>query len=261
MKEYLMKVFETRYFWSHLARCELKARFRRSKLGLLWTVLQPLILTMIMALVFATIFNQPLGEYAIYILSGIVVWNMINGSIVAGGFSILSAEQYIRQFNHPVSIYSLRSSILNLVTFAIEMIALAVWILFTAPANLFLGFITLPLTVLLFFCLSWPVTTIAGFMNCKYRDYPQIMALVMQAIWYVSPVMFQKQIFSNNEYLKILYQMNPITHILNLIRAPFIYGQIPSASDYFFVIGIIFIFLILAISINKKNEKKIIFYL
>jgi len=261
MKQYLYKIYRTRYFWSHLARCELKARFRRSKLGLLWTVLQPLILTIIMAFVFSTIFKQTLGEYAVYILSGIIVWDLMTGSVVAGGNSILSAEQYIRQFNHPITIYTLRSAVLNIITFSIELVALLIWITLTKPINIILGIITFPLTAILLFLLSWPLTTIAGYSNCKYRDYPQIMMLIMQAIWYVSPVMFQRQMFEGNVYLKWFYDHNPITHILNLIRSPFLYGELPSILDYVYVIIAIIVFCYLAYRINKENERKIIFYL
>ncbi len=261
MKEYWIKIYKTRYFWSHLAKCELKARFRRSKLGLLWTVLQPLFLTMIMAFVFSTIFRQPLGEYAVYILSGMVVWNMINAGIIAGGSSILSAEQYIRQFNHPITIYSLRSAVLNIVTFLIEFIALVIWIAISNPTNLLWGILTLPLNIILFFALSWSLTTIAGFTNCKYRDYPQVMGLIMQTLWYMSPVMFQQSVFNSNKYLQLLYEFNPITHILNLIRKPMLYGQLPDGYDYLYVILSVICFAAFAYYIHNKNEKKIIFYL
>ena len=261
MKEYWIKIYKTRYFWSHLAKCELKARFRRSKLGLLWTVLQPLFLTMIMAFVFSTIFRQPLGEYAVYILSGMVVWNLINAGIIAGGSSILSAEQYIRQFNHPITIYSLRSAVLNIVTFLIEFIALVIWIAISNPTNLLWGILTLPLNIILFFALSWSLTTIAGFTNCKYRDYPQVMGLIMQTLWYMSPVMFQQSVFNSNKYLQLLYEFNPITHILNLIRKPMLYGQLPDGYDYLYVILSVICFAAFAYYIHNKNEKKIIFYL
>lgn len=261
MKEYWKNIYRTRYFWSHLARCELKARFRRSKLGLLWTVLQPLFLTMIMAGVFSTVFRQPLGEYAVYILSGIVVWNLVSASIIGGGNSILSAEQYIRQFSHPVSIYSLRSAVLCLITFMIEMIALTIWVLFTRPINLLIGIAIFPVTLILYFILSWSCTTISGFCNCKYRDYPQIMSLCMQALWYMSPVMFQKQVFEGNDKLFLLYELNPVTHVLNLVRNPMLYGTMPSALDYSYSVLLCAVFATWAYSVNKKNWKKIIFYL
>lgn len=104
LKVYLSKVYNSRYFWSHLARNDLKSRFRRSKLGMMWIVLQPFFLTIIMSAVFSTVFRTDMGEYLAYILSGIVVWDLISSSTIAGGGCILNSEQYIRQFNHPITI-------------------------------------------------------------------------------------------------------------------------------------------------------------
>lgn len=261
LKVYLNKVYDSRYFWSHLARNDLKSRFRRSKLGMMWIVLQPFFLTIIMSAVFSTVFRQDMGEYLAYILSGIVVWDLISSSTIAGGSCILNSEQYIRQFNHPITIYTLRYALLNIITFAIEINALVFWVILSKPLNLVLGFLTLPLTLFLYFLLAWPITTIAGYSNTKYRDYPQVMALVMQTIWYLSPVFFKKEQFTSNKALSKLFDLNPITHVLSLVREPFLYGRLPSAYNYAYVLLTIVVFGFFAYKINQKNEKKIIFYL
>ncbi|MEG1584669.1 MAG: ABC transporter permease, partial [Anaerovorax sp.] len=75
MKEYLQKLYESRFFWVHLAKLELKNKFRRSKLGFMWTFLSPFLLTMIMSVVFSTVFHQDILTYTPYILSGILFWD------------------------------------------------------------------------------------------------------------------------------------------------------------------------------------------
>lgn len=261
VKEYLLKLYNSRYFWTHLVRNDLNSRFRRSKLGMLWIIVQPFFLTIIMAFVFSTVFKQSLGEYAIYILSGIIVWDLISASTTSAGTCIMASEQYIRQFNHPISIYTLRYALLNTITFLIEINALVIWVIINNPFNLIVGLLTLPLTAILYFGIAWPITTIAGYSNTKYRDYPQIMALVMQTIWYLSPVFFKSEQFTSNVYLAKMFNWNPITHILNLVREPFLYGRFPSFANYSYVVGIICIFGLWAYFVNKKNSKKVIFYL
>ena len=261
LKKYSFKIYKTRYFWLHLAKSDLKARFRRSRLGFLWQVIQPLFLTIILSVVFSTVFNQPLGSYAIYVLSGIVVWDLLQSCVIGGGNCYINSEQYIRQYNHPITIYSLRYAVLNLVTFLMELIALVIWILFVSPENLIFAIITLPLTIFLYFPMIWGLTTISGYMSVKYRDYPQIMVLVMQMIYYVSPVFFKQEMFTTSETLVNLLEYNPITHILNLIRCPFVYMTMPSSIDYIFVICTDIIIAFCAYRVNKNNEKKVIFYL
>lgn len=261
MKEYWRKIYKTRYFWSHLAMNDLKARFRRSKLGMLWTVLQPLILTLILSFVFSTVFQQELGSYSMYILSGIVVWDMMQASVVGGGNSLFASEQYIRQFNHPITIYSLRYSVMNIMTFLLESVALVIWVLFFQPENLILAFFTVPFTVFLYFPMVWGLVTIAGYSGTKYRDYPQIMVLVMQTIYYFSPVFFKQEMFMANKVLETIFELNPITHILNLIRYPFVYMSMPRIVDYMYVVAADCIIVLWAMRVNKKNEKKVIYYL
>lgn len=261
LKEYILKVYKTRYFWWHLSKSDLKSRFRRSKLGLLWQVMQPLCLTIILSFVFSTVFHQPLGNYAIYVLSGIVVWNLLQACIIGGGNCYIYSEQYIRQYNHPVTIYSLRYAVLNIITFLMELIALVIWVLFVSPENIILGIMTLPLTLLIYFPMVWGLVTISGYMSVKYRDYPQIMILVMQMIYYISPVFFKQEMFTSSEALTNLLQYNPVTHILNLIRCPFVYMEMPSLLDYVFVILTDVIIVFWAIITNKNNRTKVIFYL
>lgn len=261
MKEYWKKIYNTRYFWLHLAKNDLKTKFRQSKLGLLWAVIQPLFLTIILSFVFSVVFKQSLGEYSMYILSGIVVWDLIQLSVVGAGNSLFASEQYIKQFNHPIAIYTLRYAIVSVALFLMELIALIVWVIIFAPQNIIIGVVTLPLTVLLYFPLVWGCSTVAGYSGAKYRDYSQIMALVMQMLYYISPVFFKQEMFMTNQVLKLIFEINPVTHLLNLIRAPFVYMKMPNLRDYVFVLIVDLIILAWAFVVNKKNEKKVIFYL
>lgn len=261
MKNYIDKIYSTRYFWLHLAKAELKYKFRRSKLGILWTFVNPLLLTLLMTIVFGTVFGMSYTDYAPYILSGLIVWELLTVSVIGGGNSFLTAEPYIRQCSHPIVIYPLKSALVNTGSFFIAINALIIWMLFVAPQNIILGIMTLPLTIVLYFLLSWGIVCTASFINTKFRDYPQVMALVMQVLWYVSPVFFRREMFTSNEYLKILFNLNPVTHILSLVREPFLYGKLPSAMNYLYTMIIIIIVWSVAIINIRRQEREIIFYL
>lgn len=261
MVSYIKKLYDSRYFWFFLAKKEIKFKYRRSKLGGLWMMIQPLALTLILSFVFSTIFNQPMGEYALYVLSGLVVWDLIMSAFNAGGQSLISVEAYIRQFNHPKTIYTLRTAIVFTYTFVVELLGLIIWLLLIKPENVLFGLITLPLTVLLVFLFSWEVTTIAAYTNSKYYDYPQLIALIMQAVYFISPIFLQTETFVNKAGLNALYTYNPITHFLNLIREPFLYKRMPALFDYGFVVVVLLVFGMIAYLVNRKNEKTVIFYL
>jgi len=245
----------------HLARIELKNKFRRSKLGILWTFLSPLCLTAIMSVVFAAAFHIEITAYAPYVLSGILVWELITSSFLGGSGAIIANDAYIRQFNHPISIYTLKSAIVYIISFLISIISLFLWVLFVHPVHVLVGLYTLPLTTILLFLLAWGGTTIAAYTNTKYRDYPQMVPLILQALWYVSPVFFQRGMFEGNPWLAEWFQINPITHVLELIRKPFLEGGLPSPADYLMTALMVLIIDLAAVRINGKNEKDIIFYI
>ena len=261
MKNYIKKLYESRFFWTHLARIELKNKFRRSKLGILWTFISPLCLTAIMATVFAVAFQSDIIDYAPYILSGLLFWEVLNSALQAGANSIIANGAYIQQFNHPITIYTLKSAIVYVINFIISMISLEIWVCFINPQNLFLGFFTLPLTAIIIFGIAWAGSTIAAYINTKYRDYPQMIPLIMQTLWYVSPVFFQEDMFESNALLYAWFQYNPITHLLFLIRKPFLYGVLPSIGDYLYGIAVVLILTLWAYYLNKKNQENIIFYI
>lgn len=261
MKDYLRKVYESRFFWIHLARLELKNKFRRSKLGIMWTFLSPFLLTLIMSIVFSTVFHQDIVTYTPYILSGILFWDILGSSFNGGSYVIVSNDAFLRQFNHPASIYTLKSAIVYTISFLISTVSLFIWVLFTSPENLVVGLISLPLTVLILFALAWGGTTISAFTCTKYRDYPQMVPLILQTIWYVSPVFFQESMFQQNKLLYLWFHINPITHILHLLRKPFLHGEFPSCVNYLVSIAFVMAVDMLAIHINQKNSKNIIFYI
>jgi len=261
LKTYLQRVYDARFYWIHLARIELKNKFRRSKLGLLWTFVSPLCLTAIMSIVFSVAFNMDIVTYAPYILSGILVWELVSASFNAGGMAIVGNESYIRQFSHPITIYTLKSAIVYTISFLISMTALVLWMLVTEPKNLLVGLITLPLTALLLFCLSWGATTIAAYTFTRYRDYPQMVALILQTIWYLSPVFLQESMFLSNPVLSKWFSINPVTHMLALVRKPFLQGSFAEWIDYAYMFGIIIVAGCVAFRMNRNNEKDIIFYI
>ena len=259
MQNYLERIWSARYFYTYLARAELKYKFRRSRLGLLWTMVMPLVLTIMMTLILGNLLNVEMKDYAPYIFSGLLVWDFLMGSVVGGCNSLLVSEPYIKQYRHPFAIYPLKTTLVNITSFLIAIVGLAIWILFYKPMNLIVAIFALPVSALCLFVLGWPIATLTSFTNLKYRDFAQIATLGMQLLWYMSPVFFQPTMFKTAS-LQLLWQFNPVTHILNLLRAPMLYGSFPTLVDYGFVLGTAAILYLLAAIRIRNSEKTLIYY-
>lgn len=257
---YWKGVWCARYFWTHLAFSDLRSRWRRSFLGVFWCIVQPLGMTLLLALVFSKLFNTDIATYAPYILSGIIVWECVTACVTGGALSFVQADAYIRQTKHPLAIYTLRTVLVNLIVLMLASVALFAWSVIAFPENFgwqWLGALSLyPLLALVL----WPLATFLAYVGTRFRDIPHATGLVMQALWFVSPVYFEAKMFRDGG-LDGLIDYNPIYHMLQLIRAPLLDGEWPTIENYGYTLLAAVILILLAWLVGRKAERKVIFYL
>jgi lipopolysaccharide transport system permease protein len=255
-----MGIWEARYFWLHLSLADLRSKWRRSFMGMMWSILQPLGMTLLLALVFSRLFHVDIVLYAPYILSGIITWEFMASSLTGGSLAFVQADAYIKQCKHPLAIYTLRLILSNLIVLMLASSVLWVWVLIVLPQNIGLPW----LSVLTFFPLValiiWPLASLLAYLGARFRDIPHVMGLVLQAVWFISPVYFEEKMFRNGG-LNGLVDYNPIYHLLQIVRAPILEGQWPTLNNYLFCLATALLFTLLAVLIGRKAEPNVIFYL
>lgn len=239
---------------------DLRTRFRRSFLGIFWAVIQPLGMTILISIIFSKLFHQDIAEYAPYILSGIIVWEYISGSLIGGSVSFLQADAYIKQTRHPLAIYTLRNVITGLIIMAIGSIALFAWVLVSLTHNFGWSWLAVPTALPLLLLCVWPLATIMAYIGVRFRDLPSALALILQAAWFVSPVYFKDSMFRSGG-LQGLVDYNPIYHLLQIVRAPLLQGEWPTFENYAWALMTAVVCLLVAVLIGVRAEKRVIFYL
>jgi lipopolysaccharide transport system permease protein len=257
---YWKGIWRARHFWIHLALSDLRSRWRRSFFGALWSIIQPLGMTALLALVFSKLFNSDIFTYAPYILSGIIVWECVTACVTGGALSFVQADAYIKQTRHPLAIYTLRTVLTSLIVLVLASGALFGWSAIALPQHFglhWLGALTIfPVLALVL----WPLATLLAYIATRFRDLPHATGLVMQALWFVSPVYFEPNMFRNGG-LDALVDYNPIFHLLQLVRAPLLEGKWPTLENYGFTLLAAAVFALLAWLVGRKAERKVIFYL
>ncbi len=258
--EYLRDIWAARYFWFHLARSDLRLRWRRSFFGIFWSILQPLGFTLLLALVFSRIFHTELASYAPYILSGMITWEFVTGSASGGALAFVQADAYIKQYRHPLAIYTLRNVIAGAVIFLLASIALVAWVLASMPQNFgwsWLAALTIyPIAAMI----AWPLATLLAYIGTRFRDIPHMLGLLFQALWFISPVYFEEKLFRSGG-LGPLVDDNPVYHLLQLLRAPLLHGTWPTVTNYLFCLGTIAALTLAACATGYRAERRVILYL
>src|SRR5712691_5286172 len=110
MRDYLAEIWRCRYFWLTLVKVDLRTRYRRSILGMGWSLLHPIAMTTILCIVFSTIFKRDVLDYAPFLLAGLATWNYVLSSALSGCQCFFQGESYIRQYPAPFAIYPLRTA-------------------------------------------------------------------------------------------------------------------------------------------------------
>lgn len=259
-KNYLQNIYDSRFFWTHLTLADLRTKYRRSLLGILWAMLQPLALALLLSFVMGNIFKVSILEYIPFIFSGLIVWEFISSSTIAGCNAFVNAEIYIKQYTHPLAIYPLRHVLSALITLSLALFGLLILIALWKPENLQMTPIVFFLAIPLLLLWAWPLAIIVAFIGTAFRDFQQLIIIFLQAIWYISPVLFQPNIFYQ-AHLNFLVDNNPIYHLLNLFRAPLLEGHFPEISSYLYVLLTAAVLWIMAGIVLFKKERKLIFYL
>src|SRR5262245_3909890 len=122
MMQHLTSIWRYRHFWLSLVRLDLRNRYRRSVLGIGWSLLNPLAMTAVWCVALGPIMNQ--GDWrslAPMLLVGMAVWEFLRNSVLQGCDSFLRAEAYIRQCPLPFGIYPLRTTMGLFIHFAIAL--------------------------------------------------------------------------------------------------------------------------------------------
>lgn len=260
VSNYFQRIWAARYFFTHLALSDLRAKWRRSFFGILWSIIQPLGLTALISVVFSQIFNAEIREYAPYILSGILVWEFVTSTAIGGALAFVQADAYIKQYRHPLAIYTLRTTITNLMVFSCASLSLVLWVLIVMPENFGWTWIAALTIYPIVGLIVWPLATALAYVAVRFRDLQHALGLIFQAMWFVSPIYFEAKLFRSGG-LDVLLDYNPIYHLLEIVRAPLLRGQWPTIENYVFCLGTIIAFSLLAWFIGRRSEERVIFYL
>ncbi|MFL5242687.1 MAG: ABC transporter permease [Gemmataceae bacterium] len=229
MGRYLKSVWTCRYFWLSLVRMDLRNRYRRSVLGVGWSLLHPLIMTAIMCTVFQRILHAPMPDYLIKVLAGLACWNFILSTTVQGCQCLYQGEVYIRQYPAPAAIYPLRTALGALIHF---LLALSVVIGVTWYFKGFANWLVLPSlipAILLLFILGWSLAVLTGFSNVYFKDTQHLCDLGFQILFYATPIIYDPSDLGDGLLSKVV-QCNPLVPMLKLFRDPILTARLPDLA-------------------------------
>ena len=233
MFQHLKAVWTFRHFWMSLVRMDLRQRYRRSFLGIGWSLLHPLAMTAVYCLVFSSLMgNGDWRTYSMHVLSGMAVWEFIRNSTSQGCIAFLRNESYMRQCPLPCGIYPLRTVMGTAIHFLISLfVVVSLIALLQGQARVFTVLWSVIPALILLFLFSWALATLAAFATVYFHDTQHLVEVGSQFCFFLTPIIYTSDLLVQKN-LGWVADLNPVNVFLQLIRTPLISGELPSGTLY-----------------------------
>lgn len=236
----------------------IRKRYRRSTLGFLWSLLNPLLVMSVIAVVFSLIFQRELRTFAVYIFSGLAPWSFINLSIQAGSMSLIHSEGFLKKVYVPKVVFPIVTVTTETVNFAFSLVSLYILaVIIGFPVNW--RVVLLPFAIIITYIFILGLVLIFGTATVYFRDLSQILSVIFSALFYTIPVVYP--ITSIPDQYHILFTLNPFFHFVMLFRR-LIYDPAPMIwTEWAYPAILAVITLVLGLYVLMKRDRDIVYRL
>jgi ABC-type polysaccharide/polyol phosphate export permease len=210
----------------NLTARDLTARYKGSILGFLWTFMNPLFMTLVFTLVFSVILQQnTVPYYPLFILIGVLTWNLHQGAVMGGMLSIPTGAGLITKVYFPREALPIASVLANTINFVLGLLVVFIFILaLGVPQNFSL--LWFPLVLLIQVVFTVGLAMLLATLNVFLKDTAQIMETVMLAWFFMTPIFYQASDLLS-EGARWLFILNPVASIVTAYREILLYGNVP----------------------------------
>ena len=228
MSQYILNFKKFQPLLQELVARDIKIKYRRSVLGVLWTLLNPLCMMIVLSVVFSNLFKFDVENFPLYLLSGQVVFTFFSDSTTSSMTAIINNASLIKKIYVPKYLFVLSrvfSSFINLMASFTAL--LLVMVATRAELHWTVLFVPVPMLLLVGFCLG--IGLILSAITVKFRDIMHLYSVFVTALMYLTPVIYPMSILP--EWLYPIVRLNPITNILLMFRDVMLYDNFPNLSS------------------------------
>lgn len=243
--------------WELVLR-DLRVRYRRSAIGLAWSLLQPLLMMLVLQVAFSAIFRFNVDNYAVYALAGILFWNFFSQSIVHSMNALRGNAVLIQRLPVPKAVFPVSAVISGVVNLALAVVPLLVLLVVTGhplrPALFFL-----PVSMLIATIFTLGAGLLLSPLAVFFSDVVELVGVLLQLAMYLTPVFYPMSIVPER-FLPVV-RFNPLRSILEVFRDPIYYGKVPPLSHLAVATGIALLIFALGAWVFSRTSRRINFYL
>lgn len=270
-----LKVFKHySYLLQQLVSRDFKVKYKRSVLGVAWSVLNPLFTMIILNLVFSTLF--PMGrypsvvDYPVYLLTGLVLFNYFSEATNLSNGAIVTNFNLLTKIYIPKYIFPLSKTLSSAVNLLFSFIALYIIFIFEmimgkgvyfSPTHFLLIF-----DVICFVAFTVGISMILSALTVFFRDMFYIWGVVLTAWNYLTPIMYPVEIVNGTDstikiIMQVIFKINPLYYYVTYARDAVLLNQVPSLTMHLLCLGIALLSLLLGTLFFRSKQDKFIYHI
>ncbi len=261
MRAQLNNLKKYRYLLQDLISRDLKVKYRRSFLGLAWSILNPFLMMLVISAVFSNVFKFQVEYFPIYYLTGALLYNFVieatNGSMT----SIINASALIKKVYIPKYIFPLEKCMFAFVNMIFSLIAVVIMILILQmPLHWTIFMFPIPMIYALIFSIGFGLILSAG--NVFFRDIGHLYSVFTTAWMYLTPIIYPVDVLQSLPTgVLVVVKINPLYHYVNFFRQVVMYGTVPTLVTNLACAISAFVFLVAGLWIFRKSQDRFILYI
>ena len=252
------------FILQQLVSKDFKLRYRRSVLGVVWSVLNPLLMMMIMSFVFSYFLRgSSVENYPLYLIVGNITFNLMNEATSSGLTSIIGAASLLKKVRVDRWVFPVQKVLSAVVNFAFSLFAVVIVMLyFRVVPTWHLVWMLPSLLLLMLFCIG--VSMLISALAVFFRDMIHLWSVAITAWMYLTPIFWDLSFLTNSAAPRIVLwvvKANPMYNYLEMMRCAIVYQSSPTATVLLLGVAWAAVALLLGILVFRKTEHKFILYI
>lgn len=253
-----LNIFHYTWLLEELVKKDLKIKYRRSILGYVWSILNPLLMMVVLTIVFSNLFKFDIPNYPLYLLSGQLLFGFFSDATTQSMNSIVLGASLIKKVYLPKYIFPISRILSSFVTMIFSLLALLI-VMIATSSTFHLTLILVPVALFYLFIFSTGIGLILATLVVFFRDVEYLYGVFLTIFMYLTPIIYPFSIIP--AWIKPAIMFNPMTSYVEFFRECVIYGQWPTIQLHMICVLWSICILILGIILFKKNENKFILYI
>ena len=251
------RLLKHRFLFEELVKRDFKAKYKRTVLGMVWSVLSPLLMLTVMAIIFGNFFGRNIEHYIIYLFSGQIIFNYFTEATNEGMQALVSNSSIFTKINVPKYLFLFSKNVSALINFGIIIVIYFGFVAFEGISFTW-QFLFLIYPVICLIIMNLGIGLILSALYIFFKDIQYLYRLFMQVVMYGSAIFYNIDIMP--QHLQTLFYCNPIFVCITYFRSIVLHNTIPDLRIHLLLAGYALLLFAIGCWIYKKDNYKFLYY-